>query len=146
MDPSRWTARPHPGEDDDAVAHRARVAVRGRAAWVYASPSAHGRLRWTGADGHGTNAGESLAVRVAGLAINGELAVVVPAPGGAVAAVPVPFGDGRIGALVVACGRWGAVAPRALETLGALAEARASHGTPPVTIAHARPRLVKDGS
>jgi len=116
----------HAGDD---VARRARAAVRGRRAWVFATPTEHGHLSVVGEHGPGeVGPVQSFAVRVAGLAINAELPVIVPGPADgslgetALVGVPLPFADGRIGALVVA-GRRSVLAqsPAAFKDLFALA-------------------------
>jgi hypothetical protein len=110
------------------MARAARDMARGRRAWQFTSTSPHARLQLADAHGEGTPPeAEALALRVAGLAINADLPVIVLGPAGgpladaAFVAVPVPFRDWRIGALVVAGGHGLAARTRLAAALGELA-------------------------
>jgi hypothetical protein len=94
------TATPRRG---DLFARQARTAVRARHSWVYASPSAHAALSLTGACGpDASDEADGAPLRAAGMAVNGDQPVVLPLVERTLVAVPVPFADGRIGAIVVA--------------------------------------------
>jgi hypothetical protein len=121
----------HASRADEGVARAARDMTRGRRAWVFASPAPHARLRLTGAHGTGVPAqAEELALRVAGVAINAGLPVVVlpdaagPLADAAFYGVPVPFDDGRVGALVVVAGQAIATRPGVADALLDLASAQ----------------------
>ncbi|WCB94652.1 hypothetical protein DSM104299_03390 [Baekduia alba] len=113
------------------MARAARDATGAQRAWVFASVAPHARLRLTGSDGGAVpEAADALALRTAGVAINAELAVVVlgEAPGpladAAFLGVPVPFVDGRMGALVVIGGQPLVAGRAAADALVALAWAQ----------------------
>jgi hypothetical protein len=122
--------RPEDVPEETTTARRAREALRGRTAWTFASPAAHARLRMAERHGHDQAPDvEALALRTAGLAINGALPVIVPAPAdGTTVAVPIPFADGRLGALVVTTSRWTSVRPWAIAALDELAAEHAAQG------------------
>jgi hypothetical protein len=122
---------------DDHTACDARTALRGRRAWVFSSTSAHAGLRLTGCGGKVLPArGEVLALRVAGMAINADVPVIVPSheggplEGTALVGVSVPFADGRIGALVVAGGPGMAARPWITQVLQELAIEQAELSVP----------------
>jgi hypothetical protein len=125
------------GLADDRTACDARTALRGRRAWVFSSASAHAGLRLTG---HGGTAlpscGEALALRVAGMAINADVPIIVPCheggplEGTALVGVSVPFEDGRTGALVVAGGPGMAARPWITHVLQELAIEQAELSVP----------------
>jgi hypothetical protein len=126
-----------PAGPDDLTARQIRTTLRGRSAWVFSSPAAHARLGLTGRAGVAVPpAGEALALRVAGLAINGEVPVIVPAAASGplgdtvLIGVAVPFADGRAGALVVAGGSGMAARPWIAHVLQELAIERAELGVP----------------
>jgi hypothetical protein len=116
--------------EPETTAARARSALRGRTAWTFASPAAHARLRMAERHGHDQVPDvEALALRTAGLAINGGLPVIVPSPAdGTTIAVPIPFADGRLGALVVTTSRWTSIRPWAIAALDELASEHAARG------------------
>ncbi len=124
---------------DDHTACDARTALRGRRAWVFSSSTPHAGLRLTG---HGGTAlpprGEALALRVAGMAINADVPIIVPSheggplEGTALVGVSVPFEDGRIGALVVAGGPGMAARPWITHVLQELAIEQAELSVPAV--------------
>jgi hypothetical protein len=90
---------------DVLFARAARTALRGRRAWVYASPTAHARLQETGTCGPVGEADDPGApLLAAGMAVNDDGPVVVPLGAETFVAVPVPFADGRPGAIVVSGG------------------------------------------
>jgi len=122
---------------DDRTALDARKALRGRRAWVFSSSPAHAGLRLTGRGGAALSpAGEGMALRVAGMAINADVPIIVPGkPGGpldgtALVGVSVPFEDGRTGALVVAGGAGMASRPWITHVLLELAIERAELNVP----------------
>jgi hypothetical protein len=137
LDERMTPAEPPADLTDDRTALDARKALRGRRAWVFSSPSAHAGLRLTGRGGTAlTPRGEALALRVAGMAINAEVPVIVPGHGGGplegttLIGVSVPFDDGRSGALVVAGGEGLAARPWVTHVLTELAIERAELGVP----------------
>ncbi|HEY6760500.1 MAG TPA: hypothetical protein VI318_13460 [Baekduia sp.] len=120
---------------DVAAARAARDATDGRHAWVFASAAPHARLRLTGRDADADDdraapEAEGLALRTAGVAINAELPVAVlgaadgPLADAAFIGVPLPFIDGRVGALVVAGGVGLAARRAAVDALVELASAQ----------------------
>ena len=122
---------------DDRTALDARKALRGRRAWVFSSSPAHTGLRLTGRGGPTLPpSGEGLALRVAGMAINADVPIIVPAEangpldGAALVGVSVPFEDGRTGALVVAGGPGMASRPWITHVLQELAIERAELNVP----------------
>lgn len=125
-----------PSGPDDRTAAEARRALRARAAWVFANPTGHARLQRTGRHGAVTwlDAADALALRVAGLAINTDVPVVVPTAnrgaldGLVLVAIAIPFADGRAGALVVAGGPGFLARPWSVEVLQELAVERAELG------------------
>jgi hypothetical protein len=113
------------------MARVVRDMACGRRAWVFASPAPHARLRLTDADGTQVpHEAEGLALRVAGMAINIELPVIVlggaggPLADAAFLGVHVPFSDGRLGALVVAGGHGLAARTTLARALADLAAAQ----------------------
>jgi hypothetical protein len=122
---------------DDRTALDARKALRGRRAWVFSSSPAHAGLRLTGRGGAALQpSGEGLALRVAGMAINADVPIIVPGKAGgplegtALVGVSVPFEDGRTGALVVAGGPGMASRPWITHVLQELAIERAELNVP----------------
>lgn len=122
---------------DDRTALDARKALRGRRAWVFSSPPSQVGLRLTGRGGVALPpAGEALALRVAGMAINADVPIIVPGKAGgplddtALVGVSVPFEDGRTGALVVAGGPGMAARPWITHVLQELAIERAELNVP----------------
>jgi hypothetical protein len=122
---------------DDRTALDARRALRGRRAWVYSSSTTHAGLRLTGRGGSALpSPGEALALRVAGMAINADVPIIVPGQAGgplegmALVGVSVPFEDGRTGALVVAGGAGMAARPWIAHVLQELAIERAELSVP----------------
>jgi hypothetical protein len=122
---------------DDRTALDARKALRGRRAWVFSSSSSHAGLRLTGRGGVALPpSGEGLALRVAGMAINADVPIIVPGKAGgplegtALVGVSVPFEDGRTGALVVAGGSGMASRPWITHVLQELAIERAELNVP----------------
>jgi hypothetical protein len=125
------------GLADDRTALDARTALRGRRAWVFSSSPAHAGLRLTGRGGATlAPSGETLALRVAGMAINADVPIIVPSQTGgslegtALVGVAVPFEDGRTGALVVAGGPGMAARPWITHVLQELAIERAELNVP----------------
>jgi hypothetical protein len=133
-------SRPLAAEDglvDDRTALDARKALRGRRAWVFSSSPPHAGLRLTGRGGTALPpTGEALALRVAGMAINADVPIIVPAKAGgpldgtALVGVSVPFEDGRTGALVVAGSPGMASRPWITHVLQELAIERAELNVP----------------
>jgi hypothetical protein len=122
---------------DDRTALDARKALRGRRAWVFSSSPSHVGLRLTGRGGVTLPpTGEALALRVAGMAINADVPIIVPAKAGgpldgmALVGVSVPFEDGRTGALVVAGSPGMASRPWITHVLQELAIERAELNVP----------------
>jgi hypothetical protein len=122
---------------DDRTALDARKALRGRRAWVFSSSPAHAGLRLTGRGGATLPpSGEAMALRVAGMAINADVPIIVPSRAGgpldgtALVGVSVPFEDGRTGALVVAGGPGMAARPWITHVLQELAIERAELNVP----------------
>lgn len=122
---------------DDRTALDARKALRGRRAWVFSSAPAHAGLRLTGRGGATLPpSGEALALRVASMAINADVPIIVPSRAGgslegtALVGVAVPFEDGRTGALVVAGGPGMAARPWITHVLQELAIERAELNVP----------------
>ncbi len=122
---------------DDRTALDARKALRGRRAWVYSSSPAQAGLRLTGRGGATLPpSGEALALRVAGMAINADVPIIVPSQTGgpldgmALVGVAVPFEDGRTGALVVAGAPGMAARPWITHVLQELAIERAELNVP----------------
>jgi hypothetical protein len=122
---------------DDRTALDARKALRGRRAWVFSSSPTHAGLRLTGRGGATLPpSGEALALRVAGMAINADVPIIVPGQTGgslegtALVGVAVPFEDGRTGALVVAGGPGMAARPWITNVLQELAIERAELNVP----------------
>ncbi len=122
---------------DDRTALDARKALRGRRAWVFSSSPSRVGLRLTGRGGVALPpSGEALALRVAGMAINADVPVIVPGTAGgplegtALVGVSVPFEDGRTGALVVAGGPGMASRPWITHVLQELAIERAELNVP----------------
>jgi hypothetical protein len=131
----------HSGAEEDLVDDRtaldARKALRGRRAWVFSSSPAHAGLRLTGRGGAVLSpSGEALALRVASMAINADVPIIVPSRAGgppdgtALVGVSVPFEDGRTGALVVAGGPGMAARPWITHVLQELAIERAELNVP----------------
>ena len=130
-----------PGEEeglvDDRTALDARKALRGRRAWVFSSSPSHAGLRLTGRCGAALPpSGEGMALRVACMAINADVPIIVPGKAGgtldgtALVGVSVPFEDGRSGALVVAGGPGMAARPWIIHVLQELAIERAELNVP----------------
>jgi hypothetical protein len=122
---------------DDRTALDARKALRGRRAWVFSSSPAQAGLRLTGRGGATLPpSGEALALRVAGMAINADVPIIVPSQAGgpldgvALVGVAVPFEDGRTGALVVAGAPGMASRPWITHVLQELAIERAELNVP----------------
>jgi hypothetical protein len=122
---------------DDRTALDARKALRGRRAWVFSSSPVHAGLRLTGRGGATLPpSGEALALRVAGMAINADVPIIVPSQAGgpldgvALVGVAVPFEDGRTGALVVAGAPGMAARPWITHVLQELAIERAELNVP----------------
>lgn len=122
---------------DDRTALDARKALRGRRAWVFSSSPSRAGLRLTGRGGEAlAPSGEALALRVAGMAINADVPIIVPGKAGgplngtALVGVSVPFDDGRTGALVVAGGPGMTSRPWITHVLQELAIERAELNVP----------------
>ena len=122
---------------DDRTALDARKALRGRRAWVFSSSPTQAGLRLTGRGGATLPpSGEALALRVAGMAINADVPIIVPSKAGgpldgmALVGVAVPFEDGRTGALVVAGAPGMAARPWITHVLQELAIERAELNVP----------------
>lgn len=137
MDERTSRAAAEAGLVDDGTALDARRALRGRRAWVFSSPATHAGLRLTGRGGAALpTSGEALALRVAGMAINADVPIIVPGLAGgplegmALVGVSVPFEDGRSGALVVAGGAGMASRPWITHVLRELAIERAELNVP----------------
>ncbi len=137
MDERSSRATAEAGLVDDRTALDARRALRGRRAWVFSSSPTQAGLRLTGRGGVALPpSGEALALRVAGMAINADVPIIVPGEAGgrlegtALVGVAVPFEDGRTGALVVAGGSGMAARPWITHVLQELAIERAELNVP----------------
>jgi hypothetical protein len=112
----------------DEFARAACTAVRARSSWVYASPTSHAALALAGCCGPDAPDGaDGAPLRVAGMAVNRTLPVVVAAGEATLLGVPVAFEDGRVGAIVVTGGARLAHRADAAEHLRRVAQRFAAH-------------------